>query len=131
MAKKIIVIGEKLNDKHPRCRPFSRGQTARRVWKWLGYKSYREFREHADAINIIPKYLCSNKLDKKISKYKYIILLGRIAQRAVFDIHKMSIRSTRVMSRIFVMLPHPSGLNISCNHKDEKIIRLIESLRIK
>jgi len=128
--KKILIVGERFAKDIKTAIPFKNGQSARRVRNWFNKNTYEDMIKVADIINAIPKYSDYDTMMNyiKIRDYSIIFLLGRIAQRVLFSNLKKDITTITHNDRIFVLLPHPSGRNFSCNHKDKKIKKFVERI---
>ena len=131
---KVLIVGQapRRNVKSPK--PWRDGSSAKRLWKWFGCDSYNELRKMASCYYAVPWFegiakkgdkvptkkatlkRLKQRLLRKIrnDEYKKVFLVGRFAQRLV---PMMEIP----LNVGVVHLPHPSGCNISANHKDEEI----------
>ena len=126
--KKVLIIGERFADNRRNSFVFKYGQSAKRVRKWFNKTNYNDMIEIADMINAFPNYHDYNTLMNYIidKNYKIIFLLGRVARRVLFSNTKKTMIIINCNKRKFILLPHPSGRNFSCNHKDKKIKKLIK-----
>lgn len=134
---KTLIVGQapRRNVKNPK--PWSGGQAAKRLWKWFECSSYKELKQYGDCYYAIPwlegiakkgdkvptdkstlSYL-KHRLVKKInSKYRKVFLIGRFAQTLIPD-------TELPVGVEFCKIPHPSGCNVSANHKDDEIKKMI------
>ena len=128
---KILIIGQSLSMKFPNSLPWQKGASSKRLWKWFGVDDYDELKNIAICKNInqfrndygIYSLIYDNNVNK-------VFLVGKTAQEMFPYKFKNGVSIVRIESLVFCAIPHPSGLNVSCNYKDKKIIKTIkEALR--
>ena len=138
---KILVIGQapsRTSNIYSRHLAWSRGPSARRLWKWFKVQNRNELLSVADLTHAIPWLEGVDKKGDKIptdrlvlarlkrrliakfryNRYRKVILVGKFAENLISDY--------LIENRIkYICLPHPSGVNIKCNGQDSNIKRRI------
>lgn len=128
MKNKPLIIGEAGE------RPWLDGPSSKRLWCWFNVRDYTGLVEHFHVANASPKK--GSKLippghlqhvNRMIAATELIFLVGKVAQATFFPYIKPTPNDVLWRGfhhgRMYVGLPHPSGLNRQLNGVDDNHIK--------
>lgn len=123
---KILILGE------AGARPWYKGSSSERLWRWFSVGSHEELKEIATLRNVYDKKVGgeltpthAEELWQGINRSDAVFMVGRVAQ------YFCMVRSPLILFKIdkFIGLPHPSGLNRQLNElSDMEIQQFINTM---
>lgn len=128
MKNKPLIIGESGE------RPWFDGAEAKCLWNWFDVRDYTDLVEHFHVVSVVPKK--GSKLippghlqhvNRLIADTELVFLVGKFAQMTFFTGIKPTpddvVWKGFHNGRVYVGLPHPSGLNRQLNSVDDSYIK--------
>ena len=144
---RTLIVGQAPSDYSKNPVPWRSGSSSRRLWGWFGCKTYEDFCTLGESFYAIPwlegknekgdKVPSQRKVIAKLKKrlwekidegYSLVFLVGKFPQRLA---GMTGINTICGKGKLFsekqnkyvdiVLLPHPSGVNLMINGKDEML----------